>query len=90
MKPRMYPLNLLWYLLPLYLHTCYIHLLMYSLYCCIYVPTASTTVPTVPTVRTRTLPTAVQYVLPTATRTNCSADVGTFTYRTKKVLRQSR
>ena len=42
-----------------------------------YVPSVPITVPAV---RTRTIPTAVQYVLPTGTRTNCTADVGTFTY----------
>ena len=37
-----------------------------------YVPTVPTTVPTV---RARTIPTAGQYVLRAAIRTNCSADV---------------
>ena len=55
------------------------------------VPTVTTTVPTVPTilptvpatvptVRTRCIPTAVQYVIRTATCTNCTGDVRTFTY----------
>ena len=56
-----------------------------------YVPTVPTTVPIAATVRTRTIPTAVQYVLPTATRTNCTADVGRYVYiLKKKVLLQSR
>ena len=49
----------------------------WCIYCCTYVPTVPTTLPTV---RTRILPTTVQYVLRTATRTSCTADVGTFTY----------
>ena len=35
---------------------------------------------TVPTVRARTMPTAVQYVLRTDIRTNFTADVRTFIY----------
>ena len=46
-----------------------------DVYCYMYVPTVPTIIPTV---RTRTIPT-VQYVLRTATRTNCTADVRTFT-----------
>ena len=57
-----------------YTRTTYTYLFIY---CCMYVPSVPITVPAV---RTRTIPTAVQYVLPTGTRTNCTADVGTFTY----------
>ena len=78
MKSRPYPLNLLLYLLLLYFRT----------YCtywwtgsCMYVPIVPGTVLTV---RARTIPTAVQYVLRTDIRTNCTADVRTYIYISKK------
>ena len=37
-------------------------------------------VPTVPTVRARTIPTVVQYVVRTDIRMNCTADVRTYIY----------
>ena len=46
-----------------------------------YVPTVPTTVPTV---RARTIPTAVQYVLRTDIRANCTADARTYIYIEKK------
>ena len=46
-----------------------------------YVPTVPTTVPTV---RARTIPTAVKYALRTDIRTNCTADVRTYIYIERK------
>ena len=48
--------------------------LMYT-YCGMNVPTVAAKVPTV---RTRTIPTAVQYVLRNDIRTNCTADTRTY------------
>ena len=42
-----------------------------------YIPTVP---PTEPTARARTIPTAVQYVLRTDIRANCTADVRTYIY----------